>query len=249
MYASVPLSGSPRRTGGVDGVGVSYLTDIPVSLCHRPVSVKVSCVGGTERSYGGKTATERVTERRRQLVAATIDVLAAGGEANATMTAICSAAGLTERYFYESFANLDDALLAALDSVCDEIMSLATRAIAETPGTPEVRVHAVMESFVGLVRDEPAKARVAVIHSSANPRLRARRTELLDTFAAFVAAEAADLYGDDAWPAPRARLHGLVYIAGFSELVASWLNGDVELTSEELVETAEGLFAALSRRR
>jgi hypothetical protein len=105
-----------------------------------------------------------------------------------------------------------------------------------------------MEAFVGLVVQSPAKARVAVIHASANPRLRARRNELLSVFADFVARESADLYGDRAWPAARARIHGLVYIAGFSELVASWLSGDVELTSAELVETAEGLFVALSQR-
>ncbi|HET6154281.1 MAG TPA: TetR/AcrR family transcriptional regulator, partial [Marmoricola sp.] len=156
--------------------------------------------------------------------------------------------GLTERYFYESFGGLDDALLAALDSVCEEILELASAVIVSTPGTPEARVHAVMEAFVGLVSQSPAKARVAVIHASANPRLRARRNELLSVFADFVAREAADLYGDRAWPAARARIHGLVYIAGFSELVASWLSGDVELTDAELVETAEGLFAALSRR-
>lgn len=205
-------------------------------------------MGGTERSYGGRTTTERVADRRQRLVEATIEVLAAHGEAHATMTAICSTAGLTERYFYESFVGLDDALLAALDSVCEEILALATQVITVTGGTAEDRVHAVMQAFVGLVETDPAKARVAVLHASANPRLRARRNELLNVFADFVAAEAATLYGDEAWPAGRARIHGLVYIAGFSELVAAWLNGDVELSAAELVETAEGLFAALSRR-
>lgn len=205
-------------------------------------------MSGPERSYGGKTGAERAAERRERLVAATITVLSVHGEARATMTAICAEAGLTERYFYESFASLDDALLAALDSVCEEILALATSVSEQTPGPPDVRVHAVMESFVGLVSSAPEKARVAVIHSSANPRLRARRNELLSVFADFVAREAADLYGDQAWPAARARIHGLVYIAGFSELVASWLTGDVELSTAELVETAEDLFAALSRR-
>lgn len=205
-------------------------------------------MSATERSYGGKTATERASERRRRLVAGTVDVLSANGEAHATMTAICSSAGLTERYFYESFGGLDDALLAALDSVCEEIMNLAALVITKTPGSPDVRVHAVMKTFVAFVVAEPAKVRVAVIHASANPRLRARRSELLTAFADFVAREAAELYGDEAWPGEQARIHGLVYIAGFSELVAAWLNGDVSLTPDELVETAGRLFAALSRR-
>ncbi len=202
----------------------------------------------TTRSYGGKTAAERVAERRERLVEATIAVLAEQGEAHTTMTQVCSAAGLTERYFYESFGGLDDALVAALDSVGDEILALATTTIQGTPGPPETRVHAVMVAFVDLVERSPAKAKVAVIHSSANPRLRARRHELISLFADFVGREAAALYGDRAWPAERARIHGLVYIAGFGELIASWLSGDVSLTPAELVETAEDLFAALSRR-
>jgi AcrR family transcriptional regulator len=202
----------------------------------------------TERSYGGQTATERVSGRRQRLVDATVQVLAESGEAHATMTAICGAAGLTERYFYESFGSLDDALLAALDCVCEEILTLATTSIESTAGSADDRLHAVMLTFVELVQRSPAKARVAVIHSSANPRLRARRHELIGIFADFVAREAADLYGDDAWPADRARIHGLVYIAGFAELVASWLVGEVALTPDELVETAEDLFTALTRR-
>ncbi|MFL6158023.1 MAG: TetR/AcrR family transcriptional regulator [Marmoricola sp.] len=206
-------------------------------------------MSGPERSYGGKTATVRAAERRARLVDATITVLATSGEAHATMTAICVEAGLTERYFYESFTSLDDALLAALDSVCEEILALATLVSESTEGSPEVRVHAVMKAFVTLVSENPDKVRVAVLHASANPRLRKRRNELLSVFGDFVAREAADLYGDQAWPAARARIHGLVYIAGFSELIASWLTGDVDLTPDELVETAEDLFAALSRRR
>ena len=63
-----------------------------------------------------------------------------------------------------------------------------------------------------------------------------------------MAQEAAELYGEDAWPPERARIHGLVYIAGFAELVGSWLTGDLEMSADELVDTAGRLFAALTLR-
>ncbi len=200
------------------------------------------------RSYGGKSAKERTTDRRGRLVEATIALLAEHGEAGTTMTAICARAGLTERYFYESFPQREDALLAALDHVSDQIAAAAARVIEGTPGPPEERVHAVMASFVDLVSRQPALGLVAVVHSSATPSLRARRRELIGTFADLVAAEAAVLYGEDAWPVERARLQGLVYIAGFAELVAAWLTGEVELSAEQLAETAGDLFVSLSRR-
>jgi len=202
----------------------------------------------TERSYGGKTAAERASERRQRLLGATITVLAESGEARATMTGICAAAGLTERYFYESFTDLDDAMLAAFDQVCNEILELAARVIENTPGTPEQRGHAVMESFVELVVETPEKGKVAVLDATANPRLRARRSELIGVFADFVAREADELYGEHTWSADRARLFGVVYIAGFAELVRAWLDKEVDQSPADLVETASDLFTALFRR-
>ena len=200
------------------------------------------------RSYGGKSAVERARERRTRLVDATVALLAAHGETGTTMTAICARAGLTERYFYESFPQREDALLAALEHVCDVIARTTLGAIEATPGSPEERVHAVMAAFVGLVSGDPALGLVATVHSSATPRMRARRHELIGAFADLVAQEAAELYGDRAWPADRARLQGIVYIAGFAELVGAWLTGEVDLTSDQLTATASDLFHSLSRR-
>ena len=202
----------------------------------------------TARSYGGRTAVERAAERRRRLVDATVAVLAEHGPAHATMTAVCQTAGLTERYFYESFSHLDEALLAALDSVCQEIIEVATTTVDSTDGPAEARVHAVMVAVVDLLQQAPAKARVAVVHSNASASLRARRHELTTVFADLVAREAARLYGSEAWPAEQARTYGLVYVTGLAELVASWLDGEVALTPAELVQTAADLFRLLSRR-
>src|SRR3546814_11852560 len=55
------------------------------------------------------------------------------------MTAICAEASLTERYFYESFRNRDEALMAALDQVCNEIAAAALAAVEQTDGDPGVR--------------------------------------------------------------------------------------------------------------
>lgn len=200
------------------------------------------------RTYGGLTAEQRVAARRSQLISATVQVLAEKGEAGTTMTAICAAARLTERYFYESFAHRDQAVLAALDATCEEFAAAAVTAIESTSGEPAERVRAAIRAFVDLVQADPTKGRVAVVESSANPALRARRHELLGWFADLVADESERLYGADAWPRRRARLHGLVFIGGFAELIASWLSGASEVSSEELVDIATDLFDAVARR-
>src|SRR6478735_7194788 len=201
-----------------------HLTGTSVSLCEPVPGVKMLTVSAPVRSYGGKSAEERAEDRRLRLVEATITVLAEQGGAT-TMTAICAEAGLTERYFYESFAHRDDALLAALDAVCEEIAARALATLEESSGTPEERVQAMMTWFVDWVGRERDRGLVAVVQESTR------------------------LYGEHAWPPDRARLQGLVYIAGFAELLAAWLLDELALTADELATTATDLFLALSRRR
>ena len=139
---------------------------------------------------------------------ATISLLAANGEARTTMTAVCAEAGLTERYFYESFGSRDELLVAALDSVSEELAGTALDAIAASSGEPSDRVRATIGAVVDLVVAAPDKMRVAVVESNANASMRARRHELLGSFAALVAAEAREIFGDETWPEPRDHLHG-----------------------------------------
>jgi hypothetical protein len=43
-------------------------------------------------------------------------------------------------------------------------------------------------------------------------------------------------------------VHGLVFVAGLAELVATWLAGELEMTQDELSRTGSDLFTAVSRR-
>lgn len=205
---------------------------------------------GTEpsRTYGGQSAEERTSGRRERLITATVTVLAEQGETRTTMTAICNTAGLTERYFYESFRNRDEALVAALDSICTEIADRVLTAISTTSGDAADRVSAAIQAIITLFDADRAKGRVVTIEATANPSLRARRQELIVWFAELATAEAAELFGEHAWPAERARLHGIVFIAGFTELIGTWLADEATASPDELVDIAAELFTAIARR-
>ncbi|GAA1744222.1 TetR/AcrR family transcriptional regulator [Aeromicrobium alkaliterrae] len=199
------------------------------------------------RRYGGRSADDRRTERRARLVAATVDVLGGRGEGGTTMSLICSEAGLTERYFYESFRGREAALVAALDTVSDEIADVAVQAIERTGGTATARVTAALTALVTWVDEHPVRARVALVESNAHPTLRARRRELLGIFADLVVTEATELYGPSAWGRDRARAQGLLYVAGLAELVTARLAGELSLSTDELVEIGSAAFERLAR--
>ena len=69
-------------------------------------------MAGVVRPYRGISADERRASRRARLLDAALEEVGERGMAGTTMTAVCARAGLTERYFYESFADRDEMLRA-----------------------------------------------------------------------------------------------------------------------------------------
>jgi len=200
------------------------------------------------RPYGGRSKAERAAERRERLVTATITLLGTQGEARTTMTSICVEAGLTERYFYESFRVRDEALVAALDAVASEIADAALVAVRASNGSPEARVRAALGAVVDVLSTTATKGRVLTRESSANAALRERRQALVSWFADFVAVQSSSLFGAAAWSGAIAAHHAIVFVAGYAELVGSWLDGDVALDRDELVEMGADLLEAVVRR-
>jgi len=203
-------------------------------------------MAGQSGVYRGVSARDRAAGRRARLLEATLAVWA-DPETRTTMTAICVEAGLTERYFYESFRNLDEALTAVLDAIAVEIEDTTQAAADAADDDPTARVHASVRAFVQLLVDDPRKGRVAIIESAAVPVLRRRRTELLRHFAHRTAQESRDLLGLAGRGPAEDEIAGLLFIGGMAELITAWLDGALDATPEEIVEEASrGLLGLYS---
>jgi AcrR family transcriptional regulator len=199
-------------------------------------------MAGQSGVYRGVSAEDRTAGRRARLLEATLAVWA-DPEVRTTMTGVCAAAGLSERYFYESFRDLDEALQAVLDGIAAEIEHTTQEAADAAGADPTARVHASVRAFVQLLVDDPRKGRVAIVESAAVPTLRRRRTELLRHFAHRTAEESRELLGLDGSGGVEDEIAGLLFIGGMAELITAWLDGALEATPEELVsEAARGLL-------
>ncbi|WP_296948075.1 TetR/AcrR family transcriptional regulator [uncultured Massilia sp.] len=115
------------------------------------------------RTYRGVPHDERRAQRRGQLIAAGITVYGERGYRHATVKAVCEAAGLTERYFYESFANSEELLIACFRTVTENVMvEIRTAASAAGAGRPD-RVRAVLRTYLAALQREPRSARVFLV--------------------------------------------------------------------------------------
>src|SRR5215470_15879437 len=115
------------------------------------------------RHYAGHSAEERRFVRRKRLIDAAIRVYGDVGYRNATVKAVCEAAGLTERYFYESFANGEALLIAAFDTISRRVFNCLEEVRRAHSGTGEDCGHAVLRAYYQTLKDDPDGARLFVI--------------------------------------------------------------------------------------
>lgn len=195
------------------------------------------------RPYRGVSARDRKAQRREQLLDAGLDLLGTQGCARTTMTAVCATAKLTERYFYESFRNRDDLLVAVMDRIADQLRDIVLDALERATGDPAERGRAAIAAFVEVIDGDPRIGRAALVESASTEVLRRRRHQLLRTFAELVVTQARELYGADALPSPRDEINALLFIGGLAELIVAWLNGEIDATGEDIVDAAAHQFA------
>jgi AcrR family transcriptional regulator len=194
------------------------------------------------RSFQGASAAERVADRRRRLIAAALDVVGECGVRAFTMTAVCRAAGLTERYFYESFARREELLEALFDDVAATALDLAVRAAdAVPPARLEERSRAAIGATTTLLGEDPRAARL-YREAIGHPQLAGRRQDTIAAFASLLARLIAEAYpelrGEDL------QLTTVVLTGGVVDAVGFWLDGRLDADVDALLTRCARLVVA-----
>src|ERR1700730_12439703 len=135
--------------------------------------MSASGLQGHLRRRAGVPIEDRQTLRRDELVAAGVTLLGGEGGPGLTVRAVCREAGLTERYFYESFSDRDEFVRAVYDDVCTRAMAALLSAT-----TPREAV----EQFVALMVDDPVRGRVLLLAPAVEPVLVRSGAEWMPNF-------------------------------------------------------------------
>jgi AcrR family transcriptional regulator len=198
------------------------------------------------RPYRGVSADERRVRRRATLIEATLDVLAEDGIAGLTMTAVCSRARLTERYFYESFRDRDELLAAVFDAAIEEMDVAMYEALLGAPRDLLERCRAAAGAMIGVLTDDPRKARLNA-EAAGSAVLRKRSAQAAGAHAEVLAEQMRELRGLDQ-PHPQAplRLGTLVLMSGLGQTINGWLDGTLEMSRETLIEECARLAVAVA---
>ena len=126
------------------------------------------------RPYGGVSAAERQAQRRERLIEAAYDVFGRDGYRNTTMRLICAQARLTERYFYEHFANVDEVFLAVHKRTSAEVGAEIIARVMATPDDPVEQTRAGLRAFFEYIKADRRRSQIllldAVTAGLTNPR-------------------------------------------------------------------------------
>jgi AcrR family transcriptional regulator len=208
-----------------------------VSLCQ---ALYVSSRPAAIRRYRGSSAEDRRLGRRERLLDAALRVYGTRGYHSTTVKAVCDAAGLTERYFYESFPNSEALFLALYRDVIFQALE-RIRIAGESAGKdPAAQARAMLAAYYANLPDKPACSRVYVVEAfNVSPAARELwkfwRESLGDLF-----ARAWSRGGGGPQPSPelrRAVAGAIIYIAidwiedGFSRPVQSVIETGMQISS------------------
>lgn len=172
--------------------------------------------------WSGVPLQDRQTLRRDELIAAGVDVLGGEGGPALTVRAVCRTAGLTERYFYESFTDRDDFVRAVYDHVCSTAMTALTSST-----TPRDAV----ERFVALMVDDPVRGRVLLIAPEREPVLTKSGAEWMPSFIELIQHKLTRITD----PAVQAMVAtGLV--GALTALFTAYLNDRLATTREQFID-------------
>ncbi|GAC78894.1 DNA-binding transcriptional regulator, AcrR family [Gordonia malaquae] len=198
------------------------------------------------RSYGGEAGDARVARRRAALIDASLDMLTEPDVGTVTVRGICARAGLTPRYFYESFDNVDALARATYDGVIAEIAERAAAAFARG-GDARGKVRAAVEAIVDVIESDPRTGRLIFSDTLRSPVLAGRRADSLQLFANLTSESAAQVARVGQADETMAAAH--FQVGGLGRVLASWTEGRLDLDRDRLVAVCVRMMLPITAER
>lgn len=203
----------------------------------------MSASGRVGRVYGGVTGEERVAERRRKLIEAGMNLFGSSRSEIVRIKDVVAEAGLTERYFYESFSDLDTLFDQVFDRAAEQIERDVNAAVLGAPEDGFARISVALRAAIDYLVSDRRLIRIFFVEGlGKGGRTGSRRNEVLVRSAEnFFRWQSPEAQSFESSPM-EARMKALAMSGAISELLISWAEGLLEVTPNELTDYLLGLY-------
>ncbi|AJD47761.1 TetR family transcriptional regulator [Isoalcanivorax pacificus W11-5] len=200
------------------------------------------------RAYRGVSIEARRAERHQKLLDAGIQVIGTQGYHATTVKAVCAEAGLTERYFYESFSNSEALLCEAYAHIIGQLRERIGTSLSAHQAQPDTLIEAALNSYFSYLRDHPGHARLMMVEVlGVSPTVDQHYRRVMEDFAEFLAATRRGLY-------PAQDTHGVDemmiatgLIGALVNMAMRWMLSGFRESPESVVAAARTVLLAVNR--
>lgn len=183
------------------------------------------------RPYGGENGADRVKRRRAALIEAALDILGAPDGGGISVRGVCRQAGLTARYFYESFTDVDDLVGTTYDAVVFDIAESAQAAVAAGGNAPKDQIRSAVGDIVRLIDADPRRGRILFSQTLLSGKLASKRMDAAMMFAALT-IQTSGTHFEGA--AVQGAAH--FYVGGLGQVLSAWIDDRIDCSTDELIE-------------
>lgn len=189
------------------------------------------------RVWRGQTHDDRSQARRAQQIQAGMELMGTGGTAGVTMRAACRHSGLSLRYFYESFSDTDELILAVYDQCNAELIAIMAGVVGKA--SP---VSAALDGAAAFFEQDPRRLRILLREPQSSTLLADHRAEVLPGLLNMLVGPSG---AGDSPSVTAARVMSASALSGaLTALVLDWADGRLHVSRAELVRFAAGLVRA-----
>lgn len=182
---------------------------------------------GGGRRYGGQDAEQRRRGRREKLLAAGLELFGTRGYHATTVKQLCTHAGLTERYFYESFRTREELLAAIAGDITEQAFAALRAAVAAAGPDLRAQAYGGVSAYVTAVAGDRRCGRVHLLEIlTVSPELEAGRRATLRALAGEITAALRAAGAGQLPDGLDLELVALGVIGAGNELLADWLLHD-----------------------
>ncbi|MEO6699501.1 MAG: TetR/AcrR family transcriptional regulator [Paraperlucidibaca sp.] len=201
------------------------------------------------RRYRGVSEEARQAERRQRFVEAGLTVFGSRGYHSSTVRSICAEAGLTERYFYESFSNSEDLLCVVYDYANQRIREGILGALSGTPREPSAIAYATLVAFLTIMRDDPRMAQILFVEVlGVSERVDAKYRASVENFAQLMQGLISPLLDGDSLPTPlQADILSVAMLGSVITVVSRWMIMGFQEPIETIADNLHAVLVAMMR--
>jgi len=199
------------------------------------------------RTYGGLSLEDRKNQRREQFLQAGLNVFGTTGFRSATVRSLCKEAQLTDRYFYESFGNLESLLIAVYEQCMSNLGKAILNAITNEykKNDADTAIIAGLNAYF-LMLENPKIARICMVElEGISPEINEFYSRYINGFAQMLIALTQRAFPELNIDRQQQDIIGISFIGAMRQSATSWLMSGYEADRATIVSATSKIFLGI----